>query len=280
MELKMQPYTMPNIRFNAEEIKQYAMEVARQYTGLAYTEEQIQDAKKDRAKLNKLVQALDGKRKDVKKQYMEPYNAFEAEIKEIIGIVQEPMSLIDRQLADYEENRKAQKKETIEKIFDAAGFPEWVDLEQIWEPKWLNATVSIKTVETEIYDKKGRILADVEVINNLPSYNFEALDLYKMRLDLNVSIAEANRRADIERRKEEARQAAEKKRAEELRKEQEMKDVAIKDLAEAPRSVVCDQSTPAQPERQWVRFAAFITTDDALALKEFFNSRGIEFKSI
>lgn len=280
MELKMQPYTMPDIRFNAEEIKQYAMEVTRQYTGLAYTEDQIQDAKKDRAKLNKLVQALDAKRKDVKKQYMEPYNAFEAEIKEIIGIVQEPMSLIDRQLADYEENRKAQKKETIEKIFDAAGFPEWVDLEQIWDPRWLNATVSIKAVETEIYNRKDRILADVEVINNLPSYNFEALDLYKTRIDLNASIAEANRRADIERRKEEARQAAEKKRAEELKKEQERNAAAIEAPVEVPRAVACNQEPPAQPDRQWVRFAAFITTEDALALKEFFNSRGIEFKAV
>lgn len=280
MELKMQPYTMPDIRFNAEEIKQYAREVAQQYTGLAYTEDQIQDAKKDRANLNKLVKALDTKRKDVKKQYMEPYNAFEVEIKEIIGIVQEPMSLIDRQLLDYEENRKAQKKETIEKIFAAAAFPEWVDLEQIWDPKWLNATVSINTVETEIYNRKDRILADVEVINNLPSYNFEALDLYKMRLDLNVSIAEANRRADIERRKEEARQAAERKRAEEQQKEQERKAAAIEAPAEAPRVVACDQEPPAQPDRQWVRFVAFITTEDALALKSFFNSRGIEFKSI
>lgn len=280
MELKMQPYTMPDIRFNAEEIKQYAREVAQQYTGLAYTEDQIQEAKKDRANLNKLVQALDAKRKDVKKQYMVPYNVFEADIKEIIGIVQEPMSLIDRQLADYEENRNAQKKETIEKIFAAAGFPEWVDLEQIWDPKWLNATVSIKTVETEIYNRKDRILADVEVINNLPSYNFEAFDLYKTRLDLNASIAEANRRADIERRKEEARQAAEKKRAEELQKEQERKAAAIEAPAEAPRAVACDQEPQTQPDRQWVRFAAFITTDDALALKEFFNSRGIEFKSI
>ena len=126
------------------------------------------------------------------------------------------------------------------------------------------------------------LFRSVEVINNLPSYNFEALDLYKMRLDLNVSIAEANRRADIERRKEEARQAAEKKRAEELHKEkdQERKAAAIEAQAEAPRAVACDQEPSTQPDRQWVRFAAFITTDDALALKEFFNSRGIEFKAV
>lgn len=33
-------------------------------------------------------------------------------------------------------------------------------------------------------------------------------------------------------------------------------------------------------ERQWVSFQANLTTEDALALKAFFNSRNIEFKAI
>ena len=44
---------------------------------LVYTADQIKDAKKDRAKLNKFVTALEDKRKEIKKQVMQPYTAFE-----------------------------------------------------------------------------------------------------------------------------------------------------------------------------------------------------------
>ena len=41
-------------------------------------------------------------------------------------------------------------------------------------------------------------------------------------------------------------------------------------------------SAQVEPEskKQWIAFQALLTTEDALALKSFFNSRNIEFKSI
>ena len=39
--------------------------------------------------------------------------------------------------------------------------------------------------------------------------------------------------------------------------------------------------TPVEaPSKQWVRFQALMTTHDAIALRDFLNSRNIEFKSI
>ena len=37
---------------------------------------------------------------------------------------------------------------------------------------------------------------------------------------------------------------------------------------------------PKAPAKQWVTFAAHLTTEDALALKAFFEERNIEFKAV
>ena len=40
-------------------------------------------------------------------------------------------------------------------------------------------------------------------------------------------------------------------------------------------------NTPAsEPDRMWVSFKALLTTEDALALKDFFESRNIEFEAV
>lgn len=57
------------------------------YNGLVFTEETIADGKKDRADLNKLRGAIDNERKRIKKMCMEPYNKFEKEVKEVLGLV-------------------------------------------------------------------------------------------------------------------------------------------------------------------------------------------------
>ena len=58
------------IRWNNEELKAEISEKMQEYKSLAFTAETIQDAKKDRAKLNKLRTAFEDERKKVKKQCM------------------------------------------------------------------------------------------------------------------------------------------------------------------------------------------------------------------
>lgn len=86
MELKIYSPTeegfLKSIEWNHEEIKREVAERVRYYKNLAYTDDQIADAKKDRATLNKFVQELEATRKAVKKQCLAPYEDFEKKIKE------------------------------------------------------------------------------------------------------------------------------------------------------------------------------------------------------
>lgn len=98
--------TLPKtIDFNFEELKGQLAESLALYTGLVVTEDGIKGAKEDRAKLNKLREALENKRKEVKRECMTPYTDFEAKVKELVGLIDQPIAAIDAQLKEYEEKQ-------------------------------------------------------------------------------------------------------------------------------------------------------------------------------
>lgn len=283
MELRINTWKSPEvIDFNFEELKEEITNKSALYKNMVYTDETIKDAKSDRALLNKFKTALEDKRKEVKKQCLEPYNQFEKQIKELVAIIDEPVKLIGEQITEFEDREKAEKHEQIIELFNKAGFQSFVTLEQIYDPKWLNKSVSLKSIEEELTNTVYRIGHDVTTINSLKEYSFEALEHYKKTLDLAGAIAEGQRLADIQKRK--AEHEAEVKAREELAKkqaEERAKAEAEANLHEELEEVAEEEPQQAvEIKRQWIKFVALLSKDDALALKEFCDKRGIEIKSV
>lgn len=283
MELRINTWKSPEvIDFNFEELKEEITNKSALYKNMVYTDETIKDAKSDRALLNKFKTALEDKRKEVKKQCLEPYNQFEKQIKELVAIIDEPVKLIGEQITEFEDREKAEKHEQITKLFDKAGFQSFVTLEQIYDPKWLNKSVSLKSIEEELTNTVYRIGHDVTTINSLKEYSFEALEHYKKTLDLAGAIAEGQRLADIQKRKLE--HEAEVKAREELAKKQAEERAKVEvevNLHEESEEVAEEEPQQAvEVKRQWIKFVALLSKDDALALKEFCDKRGIEIKSV
>lgn len=226
MELKIYNPTedgfLKEIGWNNEELKKEIAEKVEEYKGLVYTDGQIKEAKADRAKLNKLVKALEDKRKEIKKLCLEPYERFEKQIKEVIAIVNEPIALIDGQVREYEELKKREKTEEIEKLFEEKNKPEWLELKAIWDTRWLNATKSMTQVEKEIDDILSKIDVDILALQSLEAFSFEAIETYKNCLDISKAIAEGKRLAEIQKRKEEAQKEEEARKAEEQAKQAEI----------------------------------------------------------
>lgn len=283
MELRINTWKSPEvIDFNFEELKEEITNKSALYKNMVYTDETIKDAKSDRALLNKFKTALEDKRKEVKKQCLEPYNQFEKQIKELVAIIDEPVKLIGEQITEFEDREKAEKHEQIIELFNKAGFQSFVTLEQIYDPKWLNKSVSLKSIEEELTNTLYRIGHDVTTINSLKEYSFEALEHYKKTLDLAGAIAEGQRLADIQKRKLE--HEAEVKAREELAKKQA--EERAKAETEANLHEELEEVSQEEPQqaveikRQWIKFVALLSKDDALALKEFCDNRGIEIKSI
>lgn len=312
MELKIEQVAIPEkIAFNYDELKQELSDKVKLYETLVYTDDQIKNAKADRADLNRLKKAMNDERIRREKEYMQPFNAFKAQINEIIGIINKPVALIDKQIKEYEERQRQEKKNEIDLLFSTYLHPEWLNLSQIWEDRWLNASVSMKKVCEELNGRIDAVNSDLDTLYNLPEFSFEAIETYKTTLDLNKSIAEGCRLSEIQKRKaeqERIKAEQEKVRAEQERLRREQEEQAkipteitpeeIAEIAEAYREeanvggVHMSEKLPMQYQGKeefvqspaeiptYVCFKAFLTVSQALELKEFFESRNIEFSRI
>lgn len=131
MELKVNEVAVPEqITFNYEELKQELTEKVSMYETLVYTDDQIKQAKADKANLNKLKKALNDERIRREREYMQPFNDFKQKINEIIGIIDKPVAVIDKQVKEYEEKQKSEKMEAIKEYWDNCDVPEGLSFEK------------------------------------------------------------------------------------------------------------------------------------------------------
>ena len=275
MELKVKSYTLPEaLEFNYEELKAEITERVSQHTNLVYTNDQITDAKKDVAMLRKFTKALSDERIRIKKDFLKPYEDFEKKIKELTGIVDQAINNIDVQIKAADEQRKAEKLESIREYIIRKDIPEGITLPV--DPKWLNVSVSMASIQKDIDTRLEQINTDLATLSNLPEFAFEACEVYKSSLDLNKSICEAHRLSEQAKRKAEY-EAEHVKRKAEAEFAKYMNPPVEKQKQEA---VVSYAEKAAEPEKQWISFKALLSVGDAEALKDFFESRNIEFEAI
>lgn len=282
MELKIQEVQFPQvIQFNFAELKEEITAKAELYKNMVYTEDTIKEAKADKATLNKFIKVLEDKRKDVKKQCLQPYEDFEKQIKELVAIVNEPVQLIDSQVKAYDEKRKAEKIDQIKAIWEEADHPEWLSCNMIFDNRWLNVTFSLKQVHDAITERLAQINTELTTLNSLTEFAFEAVEVYKNTLDVNRAIAEGQRLADIQKRKKE--EAMRKAAAEAAEKEAAIRQAEIEPEVITPAEPVAmiePDPEPADASATWIRFEACMTTEQAYKLKHFFEEEGIQFRPI
>lgn len=280
MELKVNEVIIPEkITFNYDELKRELTEKVSMYETLVYTDENIKEAKADRANLNRLKKTLNDERIRREKEYMVPFNAFKAKMNEIISIIDKPVAIIDKQVKEFEEKQKQEKRAAIEEVFGTIGFQTFVTLDMIFNDKWLNASTSLKSIEEEMKQLMYRFSTDLLTLNNLPEFGFEAVEVYKTTLDINKAISEAQRMSQIakakaEKEAEHARLKADQDAAmERMIAEEEAKKDATSSKIEQVEPV-------ADAPKQWIKFQAYMTVEQAKGLGQYMKSAGIEYKAL
>ena len=205
-ELKITAPQNAPVVWNFDELKADLTTALADYQSRIYTEDMLNDAKADRAKLNKLRDAIDAERKNRKKEYMKPFETFEDQAKELCELIDTTSSGIKEQLDSFEEKRTAEKQTVIQTIFDEVmsnyDLP-FIRLDKILNEKWLNKGTSEKTIATEITAICEKALKDLEIIKRLP-YAYEAKCIYENSLDLNYAIEQGELMSSVAKGKAEA----------------------------------------------------------------------------
>lgn len=276
MELAVKKIQIPErIEFNYDELKNEIINLTGKYTGIAYTEDQIKEAKADKAKLSKLKKAMNDERIRLERDYMAPFSEFKDQVNDLIKIVDGPIKEIDGQLKRYEEDRKARKEEEILAYIDSiGGVPGSIAPEKLFSSKWLNATYSMNAIKGEIDAAVDQIRENLDTLNGLEEFSINAVLVYQDTLSLPAALAEVKRQKNIRAMNEEA----ERRRAE--REAEKRIDTAAQIPVTPADPPETREPEPEEDPRQWVSFAAFLTIHQARMLRAFFETNAIEFKAI
>ena len=269
------------IDFNFEELKTQLASSLELYTGLVVTEDGIKSAKEDRAKLNKLREALETKRKEVKKECMAPYTDFEGKVKELVALIDQPIAAIDGQLKAYEEQRRAAKRADILAIYEetVGELRALLPFEKLWQDGWYNTGVSVKKIRDAIIAAETKAASDLEVLATVESEFAEAVKIkYLEHLDLNEALLERARlqeRAKRLREYEEQRAKAAANLPEEQRKE------AASRGAEQAANLPEPAAGAEQAETVYrLCFECMVTAAQAKELSDWLKARNIQFRRV
>lgn len=263
---------LPVVQWNYDEVKQWLTDGLAAYKGRVYTDETVNEAKKDRANLNKLADAIDTKRKEMKAMYLQPYEEFEKQAKELTAMVKNQSAEIDAQVKAFEEFRKGEKLKSIKALYeeligDLAGL---VPYERLHNPKWLNVTTSEATIRGELEGKIDGIIIGLSSINSLnlePDIAEQIKRVFLTNFDLAAALAEKER--------------IEKQRAElaayEARKytPQTEERYTPTETIEAECEPVMDEC--ASTEIHTVAFRVWATSEQLEALKTFMKNNNIKY---
>lgn len=256
MELKIISPTedgyIKSIEFNFDELKAELETRLEKYEGLAYTDETIQDAKKDRATLNNFTKALSAKRIEIKKRCLAPYDAFEAKIKELTAMVDEPVKAIDKQVKGYEERKRTEKAKAIQAYWDAqeSNVKTLVSLDRIFNPKWNNVGYALTKIEDEITAFFEKVELELDTIEELgPEFKDQVTDVYLRDFNLANALAEDKRLKEQKAKQEEYRRQQEEAKKKREQEEAEAKAAAAQEAAQAPQEQPAEEPAPEpQPE--------------------------------
>lgn len=195
LEIKAEIKGVASVEDNISLVKEHALKLDTYYKGLIFTEDQIKEAKAERAEVNKTTKKVAAYRKDIITEFKKPIELFEKEAKETEKILKEVSNTIDTQIKTFEDKEKKEKKEQIKNIYEeqTKELDYIITFENIFDDKWLNKTTSIEKVEVEVIDKLDKIRKDIEAIDKLESnYRVELISHYINTFDLSSTIFKNN----------------------------------------------------------------------------------------
>lgn len=269
------------IKFNFEQLKQEITTKVENYKHIVYSEDNIKEAKTDRANFNKLAKALNDEKIRVKNIVLEPYLPFEKQCNELIDLVKEASANADTQIKNYEQQIKDEKLKQIMNFFleNVGDYADLINFDDIYNERWLNVTYKMEQIEKDILHTLAKTKTDMAVIDS----QFKEEDInkqVKMEYFNNIAnpsvltmailkgntIIENNKKLEMLKQKEESSQN--------ITKNEEKITNSTENITQSLGN------SPADEELQTLDFRVHVTQRQKFALKEFLKSNNIKFEPV
>lgn len=272
LALDVRELTLGTLTTNALQLRDHVAATLERYPPENYSEENVDQAKADRAILNKAAKELNDRRIQLERDWNEPLQEFKSIIGDTVKMISEGSAKIDAVVKGVESKAKAEKRAAIEELWERKGIT-LLPLSKLWDDRWLNKTKRLPAVEKEIGEKLIKIEAELDTLAAVDTEDGEVLRAYYLDcLDLQRTIAysatlKANRqRLQDEQARRQAEAEAQATRATYVAPTAE----PVPTTYEAPEAVI-----PEVLERTMVVRG---TREQLIALAEYMKASGIWFR--
>ena len=212
LTVQIQKPIIPPLVWNKEAVEAYVNDAVEKYVGIVYTDDMIDDAKKDRAKLNALEKQLAKAFTATKDVYLGPLAELETVTKDLRQKIKNTSGEIDVQVKSYEDALKQAKKNDLYRVYTAAAgaLAVLVPFDKVFNERWLNKTYAFSTAEKELKTiiEEKRLELDDLADDCEPGEEYEAVKRAYLK-NLSMKEARAERKAfrDFKAQQEQAAQA-------------------------------------------------------------------------
>jgi hypothetical protein len=232
----------PEIEFNFDELKNELETGLKKYKGMVVSEDGIKDAKADRAKLNSLYKAIDDKRKEIKRECMKPYDAFEKKAKVLLDMISGTAGAIDAQIKEFDNAKREEKRKEIEDYFcdNVGDLRDILQFNLIYNDRWVNATYKMDDIKKEIDESIKKTSDGLEAISGLKSeFELQIKDMFLKTLDLTAALAENTRLVERKKQMEEYKASEDRRKRiiEHIEEDRESEQSTVNEAPEEPKTI-------------------------------------------
>lgn len=270
LTLDVRELTLGTLTTNALQLRDHVATTLERYVPENYSEDNVDQAKADRAILNKAAKELNDRRIQLERDWNAPLQEFKSIIGDTVKMISEGSAKIDAVVKGVESKAKTEKRAAIEELWERKGIT-LLPLSKLWDDKWLNKTKRLPAIEKEIGEKLLKIEAELDTLAAVDTEDGEVLRAYYLDcLDLQRTLAYSatlkNNRQRLQ--EEQARRQAEA---------QATREAYVAPTAE-PAPTAYEAPEAVVPEVLWRTMVVRGTREQLIALAEFMNAEGIWFK--
>lgn len=279
--LKSTEVLFPQAIENIEALKNELAPKMDYYASLVVTKDSIKMAKDDKAKLNKLKTAIENQRKEAKKTALALYEPLEKQCKELVALIDAPISAIDAQIKAFDDADKAEKLKALSEYFELINEHGFINIDDVLNPKWANKSVSLEMLKKELAEAYFTICKEYDEVKELYAESPLLTAILNKFRDTKSKSQTLVYATTIERQYLQEQAELQKQCESAQNNAESAPSVQVETIPEETQTAVKSEAEQSQGEPTGtVTFKVTCTRSQLITLRDYMKSTGINFEVV
>lgn len=265
-----------------DQLKAKVLEDVSVFKGIIISEDNLEEAPKWRAELNKKAKRISDFRIAFEKDFKKRIEKSTSQLKELASFYTDASNNIDTQVKGFDEKRKQEKNEAIGKIYEDCieDMREFLPLEKIYNEKWTNKGYTLDAITKEIKAQVDSVQDGIKTIQMLGTkYESQMISAFLEAYNMNDALKKKAELEQIDAEMERRRKATEE---EAIRKQAEADAQAVVENAKVvPIEEEDELKEPIAQEQEYrLAFEVFGNKEQLTALCNFIRENGYRYNRL